>query len=152
MKYGVSTIARFPWPHAPTRQSTSSSGDVRGARPGCRAPIPSKGKQQIRALFCGKRSIETQAGVIQTPVILNRHVNVNLDYGGCTQTVLFRVRDCSPGGVPYPAMARICDANLVVRRQEGKLDVCPAYARPDEATHIERFSEVGQSCIHRFPI
>ena len=27
---------------------------------GCRAPVPSKGKQQIGAVSCGKRSIETQ--------------------------------------------------------------------------------------------
>jgi hypothetical protein len=31
--------------------------------PGCRAPISSKGKQQIGAVFCGIRSIETQTAV-----------------------------------------------------------------------------------------
>jgi hypothetical protein len=34
--------------------------------PGCRAPISSKGKQQIGAGFCGIRSIETQIAVIMT--------------------------------------------------------------------------------------
>jgi hypothetical protein len=31
--------------------------------PGCRAPISSKDKQQIGAVFCGIRSIETQTAV-----------------------------------------------------------------------------------------
>ena len=35
---------------------------------GCRAPIPSKGKQQIGALFCGEQSIELTTAVTWTPL------------------------------------------------------------------------------------
>jgi hypothetical protein len=39
---------------------------------GCRAPIPSKDKQQIGTVFCGIRSIETQTAVNARMVSLTR--------------------------------------------------------------------------------
>ena len=49
-------------------------------------------------------------------------------------------------------MARVCDADLVIREEEGKLDVRSAHARPDEAAYAWGLGEVSLCHIDRFPI
>jgi hypothetical protein len=49
---------------APSWRATLSRCHMRYVTPGCRAPIPSKGKQQVGAVFCRIRSIETQTAGI----------------------------------------------------------------------------------------
>ena len=44
------------------KRGTESDADD-AAMPGCRAPIPSKGKQRFGAVSCKNRSIETQLAV-----------------------------------------------------------------------------------------
>lgn len=71
---------------------------------------------------------------------------------GSAQTVISRFRDYGPSGVPHPAMAHICGTDLVVRRQEGKLDVRSTHTHPGEARYAWYLAEVSLSYIHRFPL
>ena len=47
--------------------------------------------------------------------------------------------------MPRPTVARFCDADLVVRREEGKLDGFSTHARPDKATYARGFAKVNQA-------
>ena len=47
--------------------SADETGSMACVMPGCRAPIPSKGKQRIGAISYGKRSVETQTAVNASP-------------------------------------------------------------------------------------
>ena len=71
----------------------------------------------------------------QPPVIVTllSFLNHNLHDCDPAQAVLSQSRNCDPSGVPYPTIARNCDTDLAVRRQEGKLDVFSTHTRPDEA-------------------
>ena len=75
-------------------------------------------------------------------------LNYNLYDSEPVQTVISRFRDYSPDRVPYPTMVRVCDPDLAERRQEGKLDVWPTHARPDEAAYAWRPAEVSLCHIH----
>lgn len=88
----------------------------------------------------GDRTTRRNGQLIALAFYLNYDLH---DNAKSTQTLPSHLRDYSTRGVLHPALARVRGADLVVRRQKGKLDVGSALACPEEAAYTWLSSEVN---------